>query len=128
VNISFAFNLERRMMEGSYHKILSSRSTMPNSQYSSVFLSILEATIRDNIAQCTEKAYLTFPVAETGKLLFLDSQSEQLKSLISRRGWIDDGKGNYVFDNASSNIKKDIKSHNIIQQTLEYSKELEKIV
>ncbi|KAF1780495.1 26S proteasome non-ATPase regulatory subunit Rpn12 [Phytophthora cactorum] len=52
-NIAFAVKLEQYLMEGTYNKVLESRTNVPN-PYFPFFLSQLLQTVRENIADCAE--------------------------------------------------------------------------
>lgn len=126
VNIRFPLDMERSLMEGSYHKVLSARANMPMPQYTALFMDILDETVRDSIAACTEKAYETFPVKEAAQLLLLEPGSEKLRALIEKRKWVAKD-GNFIFSDHLQ-VNQDLPAHNTIRQTLGYACELERIV
>lgn len=67
-------------MEGSYSKVWrlclpSSPSTLPRPEFA-YFVSTLVGTIRNEIASCDERAYVSLPVADVKTLLFFETDKE----------------------------------------------------
>lgn len=126
IYVKFVRQLEQHYMEGSYHKVLQA-VTQPPLPFYTVFLNMLSSTVRDKVADCCEKAYQSLPLANAASMLFIDAQ--QVQALCAKRGWtIKDN--NIFFTDAQQKQQKvlEIPSRNLIQQTLEYAHELERIV
>jgi len=70
VFIKYPIEIEQNMMEGSYNKVLKARETVPSETYM-LFAETLLGTVRDEIAESTEEAYLALTVEEAKKLLGL---------------------------------------------------------
>ena len=126
-HIKHVTNLEQQLMEGSYNKILQAGGALPSPDYAH-FMSMLTATVRDEIAACLEKAYATLPVTAAAKMLGVASAGE-MASYGENRGWVVGGDESYVFrEESKATSAKDIPSMQLINQTLLYAKELERIV
>ena len=129
-HIKHAVDLEQQLMEGSYNKILmAGAGALPSPDYAH-FMSMLTATVRDEIAACLEKAYATLSVTAAAKMLGCASAAEAVTYGESRE-WVRSGGGDaFVFreEAAAPSAAKDIPSMQLINQTLLYAKELERIV
>jgi len=113
-------------MEGAFKRIWNARADVPSETYIS-FMDILMETIRDEIAECSEKAYQQLPVAEAQRLL-LCSSLKQLQDYADKRGWVE-SKGAFHFKPlANIQPKAEIPSMQLIHETLSYAKELERII
>jgi 26S proteasome regulatory subunit N12 len=124
VYIRHPIMLEQYIMEGSYHKVRNARADVPVDTYT-FFTDILMETIRDEIAECSEKAFTHLPLPETQRLLQIpDTMS--LNEYINKRGWAVYGDG-VVFQKPAV-TKAEIPSMQLIHETLTYAKELERIV
>lgn len=125
--IAFPIELEQSLMEGSYHKIFSRDVPRPKFQY---FMGTLTTMVRERIAECSEKAYESVPLSEAPGLLLLDSETKQnestLQDTITQRKWT--VKDNTVYFPQDPDVSLDIPSSSLIQQTLFYATELERIV
>ena len=84
--------------------------------------------MREEIADCSEKAYDTITVSELQGLLMMKSTSE-LADFAETRGWSING-GSVTFANMDEDASAVTKlpSTQLIQETLSYAKELERIV
>jgi len=115
------------MMEGSFKRIWNARAEVPSETYL-FFMDILMETIRDEIAECSEKAYSHLPASEAQRLL-LFSNSNQLNEYAKNRQWAESSKSTYQFKPlAGSQQKSEIPSMQLIRETLSYAKELERII
>lgn len=76
-------------MEGSYNKILQAQGALPSPDYAH-FMSMLTATVRDEIAACVEKAYATLRVDAAAKLLGIASAVRRGEGE-GLTGFVDDG-------------------------------------
>jgi len=118
--------LEQYLMEGSYNKIFLSRGNVPADSYS-FFIDELVHTIREEIAGGFEKAYgdSGLPQAEAARLLFLQDPKE-VTTIAETRGWKVVG-SNYEFP-APEAASKTVPAPDLIERSLSYALELEKIV
>ncbi|KAG0168724.1 hypothetical protein DFQ28_011400 [Apophysomyces sp. BC1034] len=124
--IKQAVDLEQFLMEGSFNKVWSTRSTVQGEEFM-FFYDILINTIRDEIASCSEKAYESLPLQDAGALLFIKNTAELL-SFANKRGWkVNPGEQKICFGSDDSTAVE-IPREQIISQTLSYARELERIV
>eukprot|EP00295_Goniomonas_pacifica_P021354 CAMPEP_0175869308 /NCGR_PEP_ID=MMETSP0107_2-20121207/35893_1 /TAXON_ID=195067 ORGANISM="Goniomonas pacifica, Strain CCMP1869" /NCGR_SAMPLE_ID=MMETSP0107_2 /ASSEMBLY_ACC=CAM_ASM_000203 /LENGTH=267 /DNA_ID=CAMNT_0017187333 /DNA_START=11 /DNA_END=814 /DNA_ORIENTATION=- len=121
--IKFPIQLEQYLMEGSYNKILTG-SDVPAASYK-FFIDILADTVRDAIADCSEAAYASLPVA-TAQRLLLCQTPEQLKAYTEERGW--DFNASSILFREEDKQNLDVPSMRVICEMLSYAKELERIV
>lgn len=127
-HVAFCLDLESSLMEGAYNKILAASTAIPTPDYAH-FMTMLNATVRDEIAACMERAYKHLNTNDAARLLSVKSGKE-LDEFANERGWVKRGDGSaFVFreETAPPNAK-DIPSMQLINQTLLYAKELERIV
>ncbi|XP_065837415.1 26S proteasome non-ATPase regulatory subunit 8-like [Oscarella lobularis] len=125
VYLRHPISLERYLMEGSYNKIFLSRGNVPSETYN-FFIDILVDTVREEIAACIEKSYTTVGRAEAVKMLFLSSV-EDLGQIATKRAWCL-GENDAFFFHQETKHERMTPSVQLISQTLEYAKELERIV
>eukprot|EP01118_Nematostelium_gracile_P006096 TRINITY_DN194_c0_g1_i1.p1 TRINITY_DN194_c0_g1~~TRINITY_DN194_c0_g1_i1.p1 ORF type:complete len:278 (-),score=83.42 TRINITY_DN194_c0_g1_i1:27-809(-) len=125
VYIKHPVQLEQYMMEGSYNKVLKATSDVP-SKYFSFFMGLLMNTVRDQIASCSEAAYRNVSLGDAQKILAFQN-ADQLKQYSDSRGWKIEN-NTIQFKHDSANDKNDIPTLGLIQQTLQYARELERIV
>jgi 26S proteasome regulatory subunit N12 len=121
--------LEQFLMEGSYHKIFLSKEDIP-SPYYALFINNLLDTIRDEIANCTEKAYQQISYSEAARFLMVNSE-EEFGAYVNTRGWsFDPSRQLFTFaiNDRKSDVNEIVKSPLLISQCLGYVRELEKIV
>jgi len=127
-HVAFCLDLESSLMEGAYNKILAASTAIPTPDYAH-FMTMLNATVRDEIAACMERAYKHLNTNDAARLLSV-KPGKELDEFANERGWVKRGDGNaFVFreETAPPNAK-DIPSMQLINQTLLYAKELERIV
>jgi|AntAceMinimDraft_1070359.scaffolds.fasta_scaffold99441_1 26S proteasome regulatory subunit N12 len=126
-HVKHPVDLEQHLMEGSYNKILKAQGALPSPDYAH-YMGMFTATVRDEIAACMEKAYATLSTSAAAKLLSIASAGEML-SFGEGREWTVAGGDTFVFRaEAAAPSAKDIPSMQLINQTLLYAKELERIV
>ncbi|CAN1254525.1 26S proteasome non-ATPase regulatory subunit 8 homolog A [Linum perenne] len=127
--IKHAVELEQSFMEGAYNRVLSAKQTVPNKSYD-YFMDVLAKTVRDEIAGCSEKAYDHLSIDEARQILLFSSEKELLQYIkeVKQLEWeIKDGR--VVFQKAKDSAPcKEIPSLQLINQTLSYARELERIV
>ncbi|KAM9984768.1 hypothetical protein ACTFIY_009181 [Dictyostelium cf. discoideum] len=122
--IKFPLLVEKSITEGSYNKIIQSRSGVP-SEYYQVFLDILADSIKEDIANCSEKSFKTLSLKDAEKVL-LFNDNNQFQQYIKERNW--KVQGDVIQFGNNENQSVEIPSLQLIHQTLHYAKELERIV
>ena len=75
VYIKHSISIEQCLMEGSFNKIWNARVNVPAEEYS-FFMDILMNTIRNEIADCSEKAYTSLAVKDAASILYFKNQKE----------------------------------------------------
>ncbi|KAI8147126.1 cornichon protein-domain-containing protein [Fennellomyces sp. T-0311] len=124
--IKQAVDLEQFLMEGSYNKVWSTRSSVQGEEFL-FFYDILINTIRNEIASCSEKAYESLPLQDAGTLLFLKNTKELL-NFAQERGWKVHPGEQMVYFGSDDNAAVEIPQEQIITQTLVYARELELVM
>ena len=128
-HVAHAAALESDLMEGAYGKILEASATpdaLPSPEYAA-FMASLAATVREEIAACIEKAYASIAPAAAARPM--GCAPADVAAVAARRGWRGDGAGGFAFgEEKKAPSAKDIPAHELINQTLMYAKELERIV
>lgn len=115
-------------MEGAYGSVLGAKDTAPAPDYAP-FMDALAETVRDEIAACAEKAYATLD-AKAARALLMASGDAEVRAVADARGWRMDAAGKaFVFrEEEKPPSAKDIPAMQLIEQTMMYAKELERIV
>merc|ERR1712159_450705 len=125
--VQAVLELEQFLMEGAYNKIAQRQSALPDPSYE-YFMSMLMDTVRDEIASCAQSAYASLSAAEAAMLLGF-SNVKDFEAYARDREWPLDADGSVVFnEDAKPANAEDIPSASLINQTLLYAKELERIV
>lgn len=126
VYVSYPVKLEQNLMEGSYQKIFMLRENVPDPHYA-FFVNKLLHTIKDEIASCAEKSYNQISVSGVRDILQLESNKEAQR-YAEDRGWHPTG-DDFFFQQASEQMDDVVtRSGCLLQQSLSYAKELERIV
>ncbi|KAD4888199.1 hypothetical protein E3N88_20272 [Mikania micrantha] len=127
--IKHAVELEQSFMEGAYNRVLTARQTVPHESYV-YFMDLLARTVRDEIAGCSEKAYDSLRVEDARQMLLLSSDQELFDYIKEEHPEWEVKNGWLVFNKVkeSSASSKEIPSLQLINQTLSYARELERIV
>ncbi|KAE8649215.1 26S proteasome non-ATPase regulatory subunit 8 homolog A [Cucumis sativus] len=126
--IKHAVELEQSFMEGAYNRVLSARQTVPHETYG-YFMDLLAKTVRDEIAGCSEKAYDYLSINDACQMLLFSSDQELLDYVKEEHPEWEVTNGNVYFQKAKeSGPCKEIPSLQLINQTLSYARELERIV
>lgn len=158
VYVKYAIELEQRLMEGSYHKVLTSKVDLPAAEYYRYFINQLESTVREEIASCCEKAYTKLKVPDAAKLMMVGSVDEMVRYAEDKMKEDVENGGSYGVDSGNDvvmagepssmnhgsawgiqdgeiHFKPDLHSDtpelsslDIIKRTLMYARELERIV
>jgi len=125
IYIKYPAQLEQHIMEGSYNKVLSAKQDGLFSQEGMYFMDMLVDTVREEIAECSEKAYATIGAADLQSLLMLGS-ADELGEYADNRGWTISN-GTVSFGKQEESLLQ-LPSSQLIRETLSYAKELERIV
>ncbi|KAL0546954.1 hypothetical protein IC582_016873 [Cucumis melo] len=126
--IKHAVELEQSFMEGAYNRVLSARQTVPHETYG-YFMDLLAKTVRDEIAGCSEKAYDYLSINDARQMLLFSSDQELLDYVKEEHPEWEITNGVVYFQKAKESAPcKEIPSLQLINQTLSYARELERIV
>ncbi|KAI0243802.1 regulatory particle non-ATPase [Massospora cicadina] len=125
-NLRHPVELEKALMEGSYNKVLNTRDQVPAPEFG-YFMNILVSTIQNEIASCCEKAYHSLPIQQIATMLFFN-KGDDILAFASQRGWNINSDHTVVFRPKSSAQSHTLPIHKILAQTMDYAKELERIV
>ncbi|XP_043714094.1 26S proteasome non-ATPase regulatory subunit 8 homolog A-like isoform X2 [Telopea speciosissima] len=126
--IKHAVELEQSFMEGAYNRVLSARQTVPHETYV-YFMDLLAKTVRDEIAGCSEKAYDYLSISDAKQMLMFSSDHELLEYIKEDHPEWEIKNGFVFFQKAKESAPcKEIPSLQLINQTLSYARELERIV
>ncbi|XP_047329229.1 26S proteasome non-ATPase regulatory subunit 8 homolog A [Impatiens glandulifera] len=126
--IKHAVELEQSFMEGAYNRVLRARETVPHETYD-YFMDLLSKTVRDEIAGCSEKAYDSLSIRDAIKILLFTSDQELLEYIKEEHPDWEVKNGLVIFQKAKDLApSKEIPSLQLINQTLSYARELERIV
>jgi len=125
VYIQHPIQLEQYIMEGAYNKVYNAVKDVPSENYAYFIEYLMETRLKDEIAECSEKAYDHLPLNAASKLLQFDSVHPFLE-YSTNRGW--QVQGDNVYFKKDAQQKAPIPSMSVISQTLLYAKELERIV
>ncbi|CAI0441717.1 unnamed protein product [Linum tenue] len=126
--IKHAVELEQSFMEGAYNRVLTAKQTVPNQSYD-YFMDLLAKTVRDEIAGCSEKAYDFLSINDARQMLLFSSDNELLKYINEEHPEWEIKDGSVIFQKAKETAPcKEIPSLQLINQTLSYARELERIV
>ncbi|XP_023244119.1 26S proteasome non-ATPase regulatory subunit 8-like [Centruroides sculpturatus] len=126
IYIRHPVSLEQYLMEGSYNKIFLSRGNVPANDYK-FFMDILLNTVRNEIASCIEKAYEQLAFTEARRMLFFETQ-DKMEEYARERGWKMDRDNRFVFIMEVKQSDTNIPASELASQTIQYARELEKIV
>ncbi|CAA7406588.1 unnamed protein product [Spirodela intermedia] len=126
--IKYAVELEQSFMEGAYNRVLSARQAVPHESYV-YFMDLLAKTVRDEIAGCSEKAYDHLSIADAKKILMFSLDQDLATYISEERPEWEIRSGCVFFQKARESApSKEIPSLQLINQTLSYARELERIV
>ncbi|KAL8287692.1 hypothetical protein RQP46_003550 [Phenoliferia psychrophenolica] len=155
--VTWVTHLEQCLMEGSYSRVwqlcrptAASAAKLPRPEFA-FFVATLVGTVRNEIAACDEKAYVTLPLADARTLLFFESEAD-VRAFAATRNWFIDSKSVVHFPsspqhpnktaagqtgvpaNLSTGLlgsfegDKELDKTKVVAATLSYAKELESIV
>lgn len=130
-HLAFVLNLERCLLEGTYHRLLAAQQAPPTPEYAWWVASLLEA-VRWEIAEGLEATYLSIDIETAlAKLLLPSSQVEQLLEFGKQRGWQHDAQGKRLMlpTKGGSELHETAPAPALmIKRILGYAAELEQIV
>ncbi|KAL5231763.1 hypothetical protein ABZP36_030539 [Zizania latifolia] len=126
--IKHAVELEQSFMEGAYNRVLSARQAVPHETYV-YFMDLLAKTVRDELAGCSEKGYDYMSITEAKQMLMFSSDQELHEYITEEHPEWEIKDGCVFFQKAKETQPcKEIPSLQVINQTLSYARELERIV
>ncbi|XP_031131347.1 26S proteasome non-ATPase regulatory subunit 8 homolog A-like [Ipomoea triloba] len=126
--IKHAVELEQSFMEGAYNRVLSARQAVPHEAYA-YFMDLLAKTVRDEIAGCSEKAYDSLSIGDARQMLLFSSDKELLAYVEEEHPEWEIKGGLVIFQKVKDSAPcKEIPSLQLINQTLSYARELERII
>lgn len=138
--IHHALEIERCLTEGAYSKVLSARDSAPSEVFKPL-IDRLESTMQAEVASCCEASYEWLPTSRAKALLKLDGDAA-LQNVAAERGWRVEN-GCVMFAPADYNAsmngdagnasgeqekKQQVPASELVNQTLLYARELERIV
>ncbi|KAG4303550.1 hypothetical protein PCANB_000125 [Pneumocystis canis] len=142
-HISWVIKLEQSIMEGSYDRTQKMLMQCPSPEYE-IYVNMIMDLVRNEIANCLEKAYSSLPLQNAVWLLFLSNLNEIIE-FSHKKEWLIQNNRIYFPDMAlesldemlvddqtntfkPSGLKTDIPCLTFVQQILGYAQELEQIV
>ncbi|EIE22372.1 hypothetical protein COCSUDRAFT_37026 [Coccomyxa subellipsoidea C-169] len=123
--ISHVVQLEQWLMEGAYNKVLDARPNLPDLSYG-YFMEKLLSTVRDEIADCSERAYNTLSLSDAKKLMLFKSDNEAAE-YAAQRNW-DVRDGSIHFQGGQEKTTTNHQPVELIDNALTYAREIERIV
>lgn len=131
--IAVALALEQHFVDGNYHKILHTKQHVPIEIYN-YFIDKMIDTVRHEAARSAEKAYESLKVEDAYKIFLLGSMAEleafvehqKQKGMENNVAWVLH-KDRIHFE-AIEKEKVTIPAHSVINKSLQFAHELEKIV
>jgi len=122
-HISYIMELEQKMMEGAYSKVISAKKRQPNAYYA-YFVEMLLKTVKEKICEISEKAYFEVPMAEAPSVFMVDEKD--VLALVEKHKW--DIRQDTIHFPHQTDGDLTIPAHRLLQQTLQYATELERII
>jgi len=127
--VVFARKLETYVQEGSYSKIIECRGSVPHPLVGH-FLDILMETIRDEAADCCERAYTWLPAPYARRLLLIEDPAS-FESYASSLRWSLTPSGRVEFnrlDDEKPSLDEAVPPFLLMCRYLDYARELERII
>ncbi|KAI3634181.1 hypothetical protein MIR68_007785 [Amoeboaphelidium protococcarum] len=125
--IKIAVQVEQSLMEGRYAAVKKLRQQVPAEEYG-FFLDLLMDSIRDEIADCAEKAYDELPLTSAAVLMQQQSSQQVVKQMAQERNWNLVGDVIKFGDGSSQQELVNINSIGLMKNVLHYAREIERIV
>lgn len=126
VYIKHPVSMEQYLMEGSYNKVFLAKGSVPAESYI-FFMDILLSTIRDEIANCIEKAYEKISFTEACRMLFFEKPKDMQEYGV-KKSWQLGADQLYHFVLEERKLDDHVPSTDLAQQVISYARELETIV
>eukprot|EP00041_Stephanoeca_diplocostata_P004432 m.45056 g.45056 ORF g.45056 m.45056 type:complete len:269 (-) comp15111_c0_seq1:212-1018(-) len=124
--IRYPVALEQYLMEGAYNKVFLSKGNVPAETYA-FFVDLLLDTVRDEIADCCERAYDSLPKSAAMRLLLLEgNDTTALADFAALRKW-GQNVDTITFPKTEADATT-VEATRLIERSLGYATELEKIV
>jgi 26S proteasome regulatory subunit N12 len=132
VFIRVPVSLEQYFVEGSYGKILTSKQNIPLQAYQ-VFVDKFTDAIRYEIARSAERAYESLSLQALGKMLMIENPADLQSFITTNNGkdnvnWELNQSDNRVYFRAQLKETKEIPSIKMINMSLEYATEMNRII
>jgi len=121
--------LEQYLIEGSTNKFFKACLEESPSDSYKFFTNILVQTVRGDIADCVEKSFISLPLSDAKRVLFI-SDDNTLQALAAEKKWTvgeQNGVKCYNFEKEPPKVEV-IPSKSLIKKSLAYAKEMERIV
>lgn len=124
--IAFPISLEQALMEGCYNKVLTATRELPDAEFG-VFVDSLTDAVRGEIAACSAASYKTLPLKSAQRMMLFDDEAD-LRAYISDEQPKWTVVGGVINFNKEEVAKRQVPSLALINNTLTYATELERIV
>lgn len=126
--LKFPIQLERHLMEGSYHKLLHARGQVPSNDYLPL-VEQLEETVRTEIARCIPLSYPTLKVESAQKMLMYKSKNEVLEMGRHCKWTLGADGETFSFSSAATvENKNELPAKQLLMDSIHYAAELQKVV
>lgn len=126
--VTFCMKLEQHLVVGSYDEVLTAAAQPPTPIYSFFLNSLLE-TVRLTIGECLGAAYTSIPIASAIRMLkFTSPQEMEVFMADHYPSWRIVNNTIYFESEVKTGKAAEIPSLRLIEQTLSYATELERIV
>lgn len=125
--ISAVSELERLLMEGSYHRALALERSIASPHLTAHFFQALRSSARDRVAAATEIAYDKYPVKKLSQLLLFSDENES-KQFAHERGWTESEDGVYITFPQEAEGSSTIDPRETVTTLLNSTTQLERIV
>jgi hypothetical protein len=112
------------------HQVMQA-ATQPPVQYYSFFLTSLLETVRSNICECVIASYRSLSLQAATEVLMFNTTAETMEFISSKHPELSVESGTIDLishKGDSAKLEEERKSHRLIEQTLTYAAELERIV
>lgn len=125
----FVVDLERDISEGRYSRVWNACNNAPNALYHP-FLKNLISTTRDDLFSCIKESYKSLTIGEAMKLLlFSPSEEQAFKEFLDHRsGEWNEQSGTIYFQSQNKESSIEINSTLLINESLRYAHEIERII
>jgi 26S proteasome regulatory subunit N12 len=126
VEVSYVMELEGWMMQGSYANIGSAKSSAVSPYYVPL-LDRIVTTVRNEVASCSQAAYKKLRVEDAQKIL--DIRADEVDAYCAEYGWKKEGEYILLQESAQQDALQGLpEAERVIQNCMQYAKELERII